>query len=62
MTLYAYKGIAKSGKNVNGVKDADSPKALRQLLRGDGITVTSSTIAKGKSAAKADHKRGRYSR
>lgn len=56
MTLYAYKGIAKTGKNVTGVKDADSPKALRQLLRGDGITVTSSSIAKGKSAAKGGGK------
>lgn len=49
MTLYAYKGIGKTGKNVSGVKDAESPKALRQLLRGEGITVTSSAIAKGKS-------------
>jgi len=49
MTLYAYKGIGRNGKNVNGVRDADSPKALRQLLRGDGVTVTSSSIAKGKS-------------
>ena len=49
MTLYAYKGIGKTGKNVSGVRDADSPKALRQLLRSDGVTVTSSNVAKGKA-------------
>ncbi len=51
MPLYAYKGIAKTGKSVSGTRDADSPKALRQLLRGEGITVTDTSIAKGKSAA-----------
>ena len=38
--MYAYKGIGPTGKSVNGVKDADSPKALRQLMRRDGIVVT----------------------
>jgi general secretion pathway protein F len=49
VALYAYKGIAKNGKTVSGVKDADSPKQLRTLMRGDGITVTSSSITKGKA-------------
>ncbi|MCP4447087.1 MAG: type II secretion system protein GspF [Myxococcales bacterium] len=49
MTLYAYKGIGKTGKGVSGVKDAESPKALRQLMRGEGVTVTSSNVAKGKA-------------
>ncbi len=49
MALYAYKGIAKNGKSVGGVKDADSPKQLRTLMRGEGITVTSSSITKGKA-------------
>jgi len=40
MPMYAYKGIGPTGKSVNGVKDADSPKALRQLMRRDGIVVT----------------------
>lgn len=49
MAVYAYKGIAKNGKSVSGTRDADSPKQLRMLLRGDGVTVTSSSVAKGKA-------------
>lgn len=47
MPLYAYKGIGANGKPSNGVRDADSPKALRQLLRKDGVVVTSFDISKG---------------
>lgn len=47
MPLYAYKGIGPTGKAMNGVRDADSPKALRQLLRKDGIVVTGFDISKG---------------
>jgi general secretion pathway protein F len=47
MPLYAYKGIGANGKPNNGVRDADSPKALRQLLRKDGIVVTRFDISKG---------------
>ena len=36
MAMYAYKGVANSGKTVSGVRDADSPKTLRQLLRKEG--------------------------
>jgi general secretion pathway protein F len=49
VAVYQYKGIAKNGKSVTGTKDADSPKQLRTLLRGEGVTVTSSSIAKGKA-------------
>ena len=41
MVMYAYKGIGPSGKAVSGVKDADSPKLVRALLRKDGVVVTS---------------------
>lgn len=51
MTLYAYKGIGKNGKNTSGVRDADSPKSLRQLLRSEGVTVTDTSIAKGKKSS-----------
>ena len=34
MAMYAYKGIGASGKATTGTKDAESPKALRQALRG----------------------------
>jgi len=47
MTMYAYKGIGPSGKQIGGVRDADSPKALRQLLRKDGVVVTNVELSKG---------------
>lgn len=52
MPMYAYKGVANSGKSVNGVRDADSPKTLRTLLRKDGVLVTSFELSKGGKAAK----------
>jgi general secretion pathway protein F len=51
MPMYAYKGIAPSGKNVSGTRDAESPKALRQILRKDGVHVTSFDLSKGGKAA-----------
>ena len=48
-----------AGKAVNGVKDADSPKALRQLMRRDGVVVTECAPSKagvGKAAANAGKK------
>ena len=50
--MYAYKGLGPSGKNVNGVRDAESPKLLRQILRKDGVIVTSFELSKGGKAAK----------
>ncbi|WP_428266103.1 type II secretion system inner membrane protein GspF [Haliangium sp.] len=47
MPLYAYKGIGAGGKSVSGVRDADSPKALRQLMRKDGVVVTEFDISRG---------------
>jgi len=44
MALFEYRGIdVGSGKNVKGYRDADSPKALRGLLRRDGIMLTLAT-------------------
>jgi len=51
MPLYAYKGVGSDGKALNGVKDAESPKALRQLLRKENVVVTSFDIKKGKTKA-----------
>jgi general secretion pathway protein F len=53
MPMYAYKGIASTGKNISGLKDAESPKTLRALLRKDGVLVTSFELSKGGKAAKA---------
>jgi general secretion pathway protein F len=55
MPMYAYKGIAPSGKTVTGTRDAESPKALRHLLRKDGVHVTSFDLSKGGKAAKAQN-------
>jgi general secretion pathway protein F len=41
MAVFEYKGIeAATGKAVKGYRDADNPKALRALLRKDGILLT----------------------
>jgi general secretion pathway protein F len=40
MPVYTWKGLNGAGKNVTGTKDADGPKALRQLLRKDGVFIT----------------------
>lgn len=39
MPVYAYKGLDARGKNVAGVKEADSPRTLRGLLKKDGVYV-----------------------
>ncbi|MCZ6806605.1 MAG: type II secretion system F family protein, partial [Deltaproteobacteria bacterium] len=40
MAVYAYKGFSARGKAVKGVRDADSAKALRNLLKRDGVLAT----------------------
>jgi general secretion pathway protein F len=40
MAVYAYKGIDARGKSVKGTRDADSPKALRTVLKRDGVLAT----------------------
>lgn len=40
MAVYEWRGITTSGKEVKGVRDADNQKALRALLRKEGIFVT----------------------
>lgn len=40
MPVYEYKGLNKAGKEVSGVRDADNEKALRQLLKREGIFLT----------------------
>ncbi|MBL0219000.1 MAG: type II secretion system inner membrane protein GspF [Myxococcales bacterium] len=63
MPMYAFKGISPSGKSVNGVRDAESPKTLRQLLRKDGVHVTSFELSKGgKKAKEQNAKKGGLSR
>jgi general secretion pathway protein F len=55
MAVFEYKGIeVASGKAVKGYRDADSAKALRGLLRRDGILLT---LATPESERKAKAKR-----
>ncbi len=60
MAVYEWRGINPSGKNVKGVRDADNPKALRTLLRREGVMVTEVTeesVARKKKAREVDFKR-----
>ncbi len=49
MAVFSYKGFDAQGKSVKGLKDADSEKALRGLLRKDGIRATEITATKASS-------------
>src|SRR5499427_5359578 len=63
MPMYAYKGVAPSGKSVTGVRDAESPKVLRQVLRKDGVHVMSFELSRGGKLAKEQNaKKGGLSR
>jgi len=47
MAVFEFRGIESlSGKATKGVRDAESPKALRALLRKDGILLTEATEEK----------------
>ena len=45
MPSYEYKGLSKAGKEVSGVRDAESEKALRTALKRENIFLTS--VGKG---------------
>jgi len=63
MAMYAFKGVAPSGKHVSGTRDAESPKALRQILRKDGVHVMSFELSRGGKLAKEQNaKKGGLSR
>jgi general secretion pathway protein F len=53
MPVYAYKGLDGRGKTVSGVRDADSPRTLRAVMRREGVFVTNlaESSAKGGGAA-----------
>jgi general secretion pathway protein F len=50
MPVFAYKALDQRGKTVEGLKEADSPKSLRGILRRDGLFLTEVT---GEKAAKS---------
>lgn len=41
MAVYVWQGVDGRGKDAKGIRDADNPKALRLLLRKEGILATS---------------------
>ena len=51
MPVFAYKALDQSGKNVEGLKEADSPRTLRTVLRRDGLFLTEVTGEKQAKAA-----------
>lgn len=54
MAVYEYRGILiATGKATKGVRDAESPKQLRALLRRDGIMLASATEEVAAKASKA---------
>ena len=53
MAIFQFRGIAAaSGKEVRGVRDADSPKGLRVALRREGIVLTNAAEARTASSGK----------
>jgi len=40
MPVFEYRGLNEAGKNVGGMKEADSPRTLRSVLRKDGVFLT----------------------
>jgi general secretion pathway protein F len=58
MALYAYRGLGPAGKPVAGVKEAESPKAVRALLRRDGVVVTDVNVSKGGTTSAKPRGRG----
>ncbi len=55
MPVFQYKGFDAKGKAIGGVKDADNPRALRALLRREGILLTEvkeSTLGQARGGAR----------
>ena len=62
MTVYAYKGFDARGKPISGLRDAESPRALRQHLRKDGVMINQVTEnTQAPVAGKIAKSRGRVS-
>lgn len=50
MAVYEFKGLNAAGKTITGLKEADSPKTLRTLLKKEGVFLTDVTgQSEGKS-------------
>ncbi|HOX45261.1 MAG TPA: type II secretion system inner membrane protein GspF [Myxococcota bacterium] len=51
MPVYRYKGMNSAGKATAGIRDADSPRTLRALLRKEGIFLTEVALQGGATAS-----------
>src|SRR4051812_2732960 len=51
MPVFEYTGLTEAGKNVRGLRDAESSKALRSLLRKDGVYLTEARAAEAGAVA-----------
>src|SRR5262249_3613957 len=40
MPVFEYRGLSEAGKPISGLKEADTPKTLRMVLRKDGVYLT----------------------
>src|SRR5438270_1768732 len=45
MPVFEYTGLTEAGKNVRGIRDAESSRVLRQILRKDGVYLTDARAA-----------------
>jgi general secretion pathway protein F len=51
MPVFEYSGLTEAGRSVRGLKDAESRKALRAVLRKDGIFLTDARSTDGASGS-----------
>lgn len=57
MAVFEYRGLNQAGKNVTGLKEAESPKSLRAALRKDGIFLTD-VVGEAEGSLKPGRKKG----
>jgi general secretion pathway protein F len=51
LPVFEYSGLTEAGKSVRGIRDAESSKALRALLRKDGVYLTEARAAEAGAVA-----------
>ena len=51
MPVFEYTGLTEAGKNVRGIRDAESSKTLRTVLRKDGVYLTEARPAESGAVA-----------
>ena len=51
MPVFEYTGLTEAGKNVRGIRDAESSKVLRTVLRKDGVYLTEARPAESGAVA-----------